>query len=55
MLVRTRQSDKMPVFYGEPHNVFLDRIFPVTVGRTCVIYGDKAVYVRFVAMNGVLG
>ena len=40
-------------FYGEPHNVFLDLIFPVTVGRACMVYGDKAVYLRFVAMNGV--
>jgi len=56
MLVRTRQSDKMPVFfYGEPHNVFLDLIFPVTVSRMCIIYGDKADYLRFVAIDGVLG
>lgn len=42
----------MPGFYGEPHNVFLDIIFPVPVGRTCIIYGDKAVC--FVAMNEIL-
>ena len=31
-------------FYGEPHNAFLDLIFPVTVDRTCIIHGDNAVY-----------
>jgi hypothetical protein len=46
---------KCQFFYGEPHNVFLHLIFPVTVGRTCMVYGDKAVYLRFVAINGVLG
>jgi hypothetical protein len=30
-------------FYGEPHNAFLDLIFPMTVDRTCIIYGDNAV------------
>jgi hypothetical protein len=42
-------------FYGEPHNAFLDLTFPVTVDRTCIIYGDNAVYLGFIATNGGLG